>query len=258
MSETFSNSKENYEYFNLVNQIITNEKQKCNNSKNKNKNWKESQLKFLDKQNKNGIDWYKELYDLIKRKKFQNENKFIFFWSKFGLKTKPNCLNQSSSMFLSNTSHSSGEKQNTNYNNSSNNINFSSIIKILSKMEYENNKIKLQECVKIFINHLKNNEHPIKICIELFMKVFIKEISYHLNDIKNIENNEEKINRAKVVIEILIQQLCLFLCKLQKCFGYYYSKVLPYKYFNDDKEEFTIFFRKEFFFIKNFIIYFIN
>ena len=128
MSETFSNSKENDEYFNLVNQIITNEKQNCNNSKNKYKNWKESQLKFLDKQNKNGIDWYKELYDLIKRKKIQNENKFIFFWSKFELKTKPNCLNQSSSMFLSNSlnsSHSnSGEKQNTNYNNSSNNINF--------------------------------------------------------------------------------------------------------------------------------------
>ena len=52
---------------------------------NKNKNWKESLLKFLDKQNKNGIDWCKELYDLIKRKKFQNENKFIdlFFWSKY-------------------------------------------------------------------------------------------------------------------------------------------------------------------------------
>ena len=209
MSETFSNSKKNNEYFNLVNQIITNEKQNCNNSKNK--YWKESQLKFLDKQNKNGIDWYKELYDLIKRKKFQNENKFIFFWSKFELKTKPNCLNQSNSMFLSNTSHSSsGEKQNTNYNNSSNNLNFSSIKKILSKMEYKNNKIKLQEYIKIFINHLKNNEYPIKICVEFFMKVFIKEISYHLNDIKNIENNEEKINRAKVATKILIQQLCLF------------------------------------------------
>ena len=76
------------------------------------------------------------------------------------------------------------------------------------------------------------------------MKVFIKEISYHLNDIKNIENNEEKINRAKIVTEILIQQACLFLFKIQKCFGYYYSKVLPYKYFNDEKEEFTILFTK--------------
>ena len=270
MGETFSNSKENEEendeYFNLVNQIITNEKQNCNNSRNKNKNWKESLLKFLDKQNKNGIDWCKELYDLIKRKKFQNENKFIdlFFWSKFELKTKPNCLNQSSSMFLSNSfnsSHSSsGEKQNINYNNSSNNLtslssnnlNFSSIKKILSKMEYENNKIKLQEYIKIFMNHLKNNDHPIKICIELFMKVFIKEISYHLNDIKNIENNEEKINRAKIVTEVLIQQCCLFLFKIQKCFGYYYSKVLPYKYFNDEKEEFTILFTKEFFSYKKF------
>ena len=267
MGETFSNSKENEEendeYFNLVNQIITNEKQNCNNSRNKNKNWKESLLKFLDKQNKNGIDWCKELYDLIKRKKFQNENKFIdlFFWSKFELKTKPNCLNQSSSMFLSNSlnsSHSSsGEKSNHNSSNnltslSSNNLNFSSIKKILSKMEYENNKIKLQEYIKIFMNHLKNNDHPIKICIELFMKVFIKEISYHLNDIKNIENNEEKINRAKIVTEILIQQACLFLFKIQKCFGYYYSKVLPYKYFNDEKEEFTILFTKEFFSYKKF------
>jgi hypothetical protein len=84
------------------------------------------------------------------------------------------------------------------------------------------------------------------------MKVFIKEISYHLNDIKNIENNEEKINRAKIVTEVLIQQCCLFLFKIQKCFGYYYSKVLPYKYFNDEKEEFTILFTKEFFSYKKF------
>jgi hypothetical protein len=58
---------------------------------------------------------------------------------------------------------------------------------------------------------------------------------------------KEKLERAQTVSEAICQQLVFYLFKLQKCFGYMYSPVFSFKYFEQEKEEFTKMFSTEFF-----------
>ena len=57
------------------------------------KYWKNVLLHFLEKQNKLGITWCKELYQIIKAYQFNSERKYLdsFFFYKFEIRTKPKC-----------------------------------------------------------------------------------------------------------------------------------------------------------------------
>ena len=241
MGEIFNKEKindDNQEYFELINRKLNNEI--INHSKNnKKKYWKNVLINYLEKQYKIGIDWCLELINLIKQTKFINEEKFIdlFNWQKFEIKTKPKCLdNKDSKNIIINNKIN-------NYNN-----NYTLTLKSsLSNKEYELNKEKIKEYIKIFKEHLNHKEHPISICIELFIQVFIKEIEYHLNDIKQIKDTNEKNNKTKIVFEAIQQQLIFFLFKLQKCFAYMYSSVFSYNFFIEEKNELTIMFSSKFF-----------
>ena len=168
-----------------------------------------------------------------------NEQKFLdlFILQKFEIRAKPDCLS------------------NNNKNiNKINNISTSSSKSLFSKNEYELNKEKLKEYIEIFKEHLNNKEHPISICIKLFIEVFTKEIEYHLNDIKQISNNNEKYERAKLVSEAITQQLVFFLFKLQKCFYYMYCNFSLLNILNKKKKNLLLCFLINFFLIKNYII----
>ena len=249
------------EYFDLINKKIENETKltseqvKTNGEKPK-KYWKNVILHFLDKQNKLGITWCKELYEIIKTYPFSSERKFIdvFFWQRFEMRTKPKCLNESQQPSLSKSmslpSLNLDVEENNGLYNSSKNLNeltSSQYISKKSKDEYEKNKEKLKKYINIFKKDLKNKEHPITICIKLFVEIFSREIQLYTDEIEEIKNMKEKLDRAKVVTEAICQQLVFYLFKLQKCFGYMYSSVFSFKYFEQEKEEFTIMFSSEFF-----------
>ena len=249
------------EYFDLINKKIENETKltseqvKTNGEKPK-KYWKNVILHFLDKQNKLGITWCKELYEIIKTYPFSSERKFIdvFFWQRFEMRTKPKCLNESQQPSLSKSmslpSLNLDVEENNGLYNSSKNLNeltSSQYISKKSKDEYEKNKEKLKKYLNIFKKDLKNKEHPITICIKLFVEIFSREIQLYTDEIEEIKNMKEKLDRAKVVTEAICQQLVFYLFKLQKCFGYMYSSVFSFKYFEQEKEEFTIMFSSEFF-----------
>ena len=95
-------SNESQEYFDLIQKKINKETQiqnidRSNPTQTKpTKNWKEVILKFLNKQYNIGIQWAKDLHDLIQKNPFNSEGKFLdlFFWQKFEMRTKPRCLNQ--------------------------------------------------------------------------------------------------------------------------------------------------------------------
>ena len=123
----------------------------------------------------------------------------------------------------------------------------SQYISQMSKNEYEKNKMKLKEYIAIFKKHLKNKDHPISICIKLFVEIFGKEIQSYTDEIEDIKKSDEKQQRAKTVCAAICQQLVFYLFKLQKCFGYMYSSIFNFKYFENEKEEFTIMFSTEFF-----------
>ena len=236
MGEIFNKeiiNEDNQEYFGLINRKFHNELEN-NSNNNRKKYWKNVIINYLEKQNKIGIDWCLELINLIKRTKFINEKKFIdlFNWQKFEIKTKPNCLNNKDS--------------NLKIKNKINNFTFS-LKSSLSDKEYELNKEKRKQYIKIFEEHLNDKEHPISICIELFIQVFIKEIVYHLNDVQQIKDINEKINKTKIIFEAIQQQLIFFLFKIQKCFAYMYSNVIPYNFFNEEKNDLTIIFSSKFF-----------
>jgi hypothetical protein len=264
-------SENENEYFDLINKKIETTKissnsseQNKNNINNKNKPlkyWKNVILHFLEKQNKLGISWCKELYQIIKAYQFTSERKYLdsFFWQKFEMRTKPKCLNLNLTHSQNISTHdllSLSGVQNLEEENkmskSSKNLNLNDLtssqyISQLSKNEYEKNKLKLKEYISIFKKHLKNNDHPITICIKLFVEIFSREIQLYTDEIEEMKNIEEKISRAKIVSEAICQQLVLYLFKLQKCFGYMYSSIFNFSYFENEKEEFTIMFSSEFF-----------
>ena len=229
-------SNESQEYFDLIQKKINKETQiqnidRSNPTQTKpTKNWKEVILKFLNKQYNIGIQWAKDLHDLIQKNPFNSEGKFLdlFFWQKFEMRTKPRCLNQTLSQSTMALNQSQSQMD-------------------ASLSEYQLNKEKILEYVKIFQRHLKCQDHPIAICIQLFMKIFCKEIQFHINEILEFVDQKEKVERAQIVAEAITQQLVFFMFKLQKCFGLMYSKVLAYKYFEQEKEEFTTMFTTEFF-----------
>ena len=259
LSETVTESEN--EYFDLINKRIENETkitsdQVINIGNKPKKYWKNVILHFLDKQNKLGITWCKELYEIIKTYPFASERKYIdeFFWQKYEMRTKPKCLNQSPLISLNKSMTISNNNLQTeldlNINKSSKNLNDltnSQYVSELSKNEYEKNKEKLKEYIKIFKKHLKNKDHPISICIKLFIEIFSREIQLYTDEIEEIKNTKEKLERANIVGEAICQQLVFYLFKLQKCFGYMYSTVFSFKYFEKEKEEFTKMFSSEFF-----------
>ena len=254
-------SENEKEYFDLINKKIETETkinydQVINIGNKPKKYWKNVILHFLDKQYKLGITWCKELQQIIKTYQFSSERKFIdvFFWQRFEMRTKPKCLSKSppsslnTSMTMNNAIQS--EDNNSNIFQSSKNLNdltSSQYISNLSKNEYEKNKEKLKEYINIFKKHLKNKEHPISICIKLFVEIFSREIQLYTDEIEEIKNIDDKLDRAKTVSEAICQQLVFYLFKLQKCFGYMYSPVFNFKYFEQEKEEFTNMFSSEFF-----------
>ena len=156
-------SENENEYFDLINKKIETTKvsassipQKKNNvEKNKPiKYWKNVILHFLDKQNKLGISWCKELYEIIKAYQFTSERKYLdsFFWQKFEIRTKPKCLNHSQTIPLNNplnlknlqNSDDNIIKSNSSKTLNLNDLTSSQYISQLSKNEYENNKLKLK------------------------------------------------------------------------------------------------------------------
>ena len=190
------------EYFDLIHKKkekdskITQEQEK--DSKNKtNKFWKDVILHFLEKQYKLGISWCKELHRIIKTYPFTSHKKFLdsFALQKFEVKTKPKCLDDTRPLSLnasmSMPSGSSDEMFNDSSSNnlktskSLNEITSSQYLSELSKNEYKKNKEKLNEYINIFKKDLKNEEHPITICIKLFVEIFSSEIKLYTGEKAN-------------------------------------------------------------------------
>ena len=258
-------SENENEYFELINKKKETTKESISSSTSQSissidkskpiKYWKNVILHFLEKQNKLGITWCKELFQIIKAYQFTSEQKYLdsFFLQKFELKTKPKCLYHSQSISLNN-SFNLNKSQNLDENlikssssKTLHDLTSSQYISQMSKNEYEKNKMKLKEYIAIFKKHLKNKDHPISICIKLFVEIFGKEIQSYTDEIEDIKKSDEKQQRAKTVCAAICQQLVFYLFKLQKCFGYMYSSIFNFKYFENEKEEFTIMFSTEFF-----------
>ena len=258
-------SENENEYFDLINKKKETTKESISSSTSQSissidkskpiKYWKNVILHFLEKQNKLGITWCKELFQIIKAYQFTSEQKYLdsFFLQKFELKTKPKCLYHSQSISLNN-SFNLNKSQNLDENlikssssKTLHDLTSSQYISQMSKNEYEKNKMKLKEYIAIFKKHLKNKDHPISICIKLFVEIFGKEIQSYTDEIEDIKKSDEKQQRAKTVCAAICQQLVFYLFKLQKCFGYMYSSIFNFKYFENEKEEFTIMFSTEFF-----------
>ena len=249
-------SENENEYFDLIDQKIKNESvisqnQGLNIDGKPKKNWKTSLLHYLDKQSKLGITWCKELYQIIKIYPFVSEKKYIdyFFWQRFEVKTKPKCLNITPHQSLKLLKVESDEinQQQSQSTKSIPSVSRSHLVSEISKKEYENKREKLKEYIGIFKKHLKNKDHPITVCINLFVDIFSREIKLYTEEIEEIKFIEEKKERAKEVSAAITQQLVFYLFKIQKCFSYMYSDVFSKTYFKQEKEEFTNMFTAEFF-----------
>ena len=188
-SEEMISENEN-EYFDLINKkkettkisISTSSSEKENSIQNNKprKYWKNVLLHFLEKQHKLGITWCKELYQIIKAYQFNSERKYLdsFFLQKFEIRTKPKCLNHSqpiplNKILILDDAENFGEKNmRAKSSKTLHDLTSSQYLSQLSKNEYEKNKLKLKEYISIFKKHLKNKDHPISICIKLFIEIF--------------------------------------------------------------------------------------
>ena len=201
-SEEMISEEHEDEYFDLINKKIETTKVSSSHTKKQNfennkpiKHWKKVILHFLEKQSKLGITWCQDLFQIIKAYQFSSEQKYLdyFFWQKFEIRTKPTCLNISPSSSLNNSfslastqSQLNEEKLSSSKNLNLNDLTSSQYLSELSKNEYEKNKLKLKEYITIFKSHLNNNDHPISICIKLFVEIFSKEIQIYTDEIEEI------------------------------------------------------------------------
>ena len=189
-------SRESEEYFDLINQKLSKETHSQNNEHKQfqpmkpSKSWKTSLIKYIDKQCELGITWYQEVKEQILKTNFTSENKYLelFLWQKFEMRTKPRCLNYQSTLSSSSLS-----------------------IVDESLSEYELNKEKIKEYIKIFQAHLQNADHPITICINIFLNIFCREIKFHIDQIKSMEDSNERQEHSQLVSEAITEQLVLFI-----------------------------------------------
>ena len=164
---------------------------------------------------------------------FLAENKYLslFFWQEFDLKTR-----------LSNSSRSK-DKISISFNENeytncipSNNLSENDLTNV---KEYKDNRILAKQYLKIFNEHINNEDHPVNIISKYFINVFTDFIEEKMILIEKNYNNPEFAQFAELKRDEITQSLQKFIIKLQNSLRLFYCKTDNYKFFIDEKDEFV-------------------
>ena len=193
--------------------------------------WLDYLYECLFKYQQNEIIWAEELINLLEKEYFLNENKYLslFFYQEFSINFEPkiikNCdLNKKKEYSLNESLIS--------FNSTILNINDSII-------EYKFLRTKIKEYLIIFKSHILNDDHPIKIIINNFEIVWVRNIKEKIQKIQEIKiyKNEDYEKITNFYYEKSTEQLQNFIINLHICLKLFYSKTIDFSCFNEEKDE---------------------
>ena len=207
------------------------------NNENKNINykfihWLDYLYDFLFKLQQNEIIWAEELLNLLENEYFLNENKYLslFFYQEFSINFEPKIIKN---LNLYNKTKELPKNESF-YSFDSTFLNLNE-----SLIEYKFIRTKIKEYLFIFKSHIINNDHPIKIIINNFEIVWVRNIKEKIQKIQEIKiyKNEDYEKITNFYYEKSTEQLQNFIINLHICLKLFYSKVIDYSCFNEEKDE---------------------
>ena len=207
------------------------------NNENKNINykfihWLDYLYDFLFKLQQNEIIWAEELLNLLENEYFLNENKYLslFFYQEFSINFEPKIIKN---LNLHNKTKELPKNESF-YSFDSTFLNLNE-----SLIEYKFIRTKIKEYLFIFKSHIINDDHPIKIIINNFEIVWVRNIKEKIQKIQEIKiyKNEDYEKITNFYYEKSTEQLKNFIINLHICLKLFYSKVIDYSCFNEEKDE---------------------
>ena len=207
------------------------------NNENKNINykfiyWLDYLYDFLFKLQQNEIIWAEELLNLLENEYFLNENKYLslFFYQEFSINFEPKIIKN----FNLYNKTKELPKNESFYSFDSTFLNLNE-----SLIEYKFIRTKIKEYLFIFKSHIINDDHPIKIIINNFEIVWVRNIKEKIQKIQEIKiyKNEDYEKLTNFYYEKSTEQLQNFIINLHICLKLFYSKVIDYSCFNEEKDE---------------------
>ena len=194
--------------------------------------WLDYLYDFLFKLQQNEIIWAEELLNLLQNEYFLNENKYLslFFYQEFSINFEPKIiknlnLHNKTKELTKNESFYSFDSTLLNLNE--------------SLIEYKFIRTKIKEYLFIFKSHIINDDHPIKIIINNFEIVWVRNIKEKIQKIQEIKiyKNEDYEKITNFYYEKSTEQLQNFIINLHICLKLFYSKVIDFSCFKEEKDE---------------------
>ena len=236
-----------------------------------NLNWKYDIINYFYKHiNNNNIRWYRDIVDEIMHEPFLSENKYLsyMFYSDYGYRSIPSILKSQTERTHKLSQHELLEKKILNMsaiaNNTANSSNRQSNLvhsKIVLNVtdiyggsmgsyqedntfnEYNKDSVlrrnRIKDLTKIFKSHINNNDHPIRIIINIFEKKISYIIQNKKEEFKSLKriNEDEYYEQLKQLSDSSIYHIQKFIIKAQRCLKLFYSNVCDLSCFFEEKDE---------------------
>ena len=208
--------------------------------------------------NKNHYSWCSELLFFIRKQNFFSKNKYdsTFFYNEYLIKTFPQSLNSDldndeniididklESIYTSGPIIMDELDITANLGGSYLELNVDDLLPDDPTVQYQKRRNLVKKYIKIFKEHIyKNNEHPIMSIINAFNRIFCKYVNVNLknfeNDLKNNNITGEEYNNKLTNFEVEItSSLQDFICKMHCTLKLFYSTVIDYSPFQEEKDD---------------------
>ena len=227
--------------------------------------WKDDIIHFLLKQSEKVL-WYEDLIEQIQAEPFLSENKYLSlaFFSEYGYHSIPQSIQKRKDIEQKMTQHEIIEEKLLNASvlgmnaNKNNNYLQSRIIINATNLyggsmgsfqeensfneftqEFVQKRQRIKDLTKLFKSHLNNEDHPIKIIMEMFEKKISLIIKLKKDEtlLKKQTNTDEYKEQLEELTELLKYHIQKFIIKTQRCLKLFYAEVCDLSCFIEEKDE---------------------
>jgi len=204
--------------------------------------------------------WCHELLYFIRNQKFISENKYdsIFFFNEYLIKTIPETLNTNPDLdndanvldvdkldatYVSGPIIMDELDITANLGGSYLELNTDDLLPDDPTVQYQKRRKLIKKYIQIFKEHIyKNNDHPIMAIISAFIRIFCKYINNNTKSFddqikKNVIDGENYNKRLKDFEEEITSSLQDFISQIHCTLKLFYSTVVDYTAFQEEKDD---------------------
>lgn len=223
--------------------------------------WLDYIINYLEKiEDTKHYSWCHELLYFIKGQKFISENKYdsIFFFNEYLIKTIPETLNTNADLDNDvnvldvdklETTYISGPiimdelDVTSNLGGSYLELNTDDLLPDDPTVQYQKRRKLIKKYIKIFKEHIyRNNDHPIMAIITSFIRIFCKYINTNIKNVedqikKNVIDGDSYNKKLKDFEEEITSTLQDFISRIHCTVKLFYSTVIDYSAFQEEKDD---------------------